>query len=290
MKKSIFIIFILISVNYSTGYAQFFDSSTIWSEANAKYYFNVENDTILNSTNYHVIKKYTNDTTFHYSNGSFYAIVREENRKIFWLNSDGEEKLLYDFTLNQGDSVYITSMSIYDYGYDSTLLICEAIDTIIDLDEHERQRFKMRTSDPSPYYNTDIEYWVYGIGSTLGFFNSGHLKIATMDQQDPLLYCCHKNINIVYHDENQSSCHQSTLNIEVAKKNLVEIYPNPVLDYLIIKTENEIETIHIHDIKGKVVVKNKGKYLDLSTLNKGTYTIFISFKNGENANRKIVKL
>jgi|GEM_PF-5600000 len=63
---------------------------------------------------------------------------------------------------------------------------------------------------------------------------------------------------------------------EQSKKQLLEIYPNPVTDYLYINTSLGIESISIYSIEGKLIkvenTKNTNK-IDLSYLQKGTYMV-----------------
>lgn len=293
--KKLFLFLYMTIISYSLVDAQFFDNNTIWSEAKSKYYFLDINDTVINTNSYFKIFKYDDDTSFHYSDGYDYTFVREDNNRVYWYDPIHDiDLLLYDFSLTQGDSIYVTPKSIYTSITDSVLLVCEYKDTITDLLGNERLRLKMKTIDPSLYYSFDFEYWIYGIGSSLGLFNSGRLSEAVMDQQDPLLYCCHKNMDIVYHDSNQSDCHQSTLNTNNLQINTIEIYPNPAFNKIDVKSNNLIDLIYIVDYQGRIVINKDVKDLhgiiDLKFLENGIYTLIVSFKDGSDLLNKIVKL
>ena len=277
------------------GNSQFLSNNTIWSEANIKYYYQNNDDTLINSQSYSIIRKYSDDTMFHYSNGMKYSLLREQNKRIYWYDeNENNDLLLYDFNLNQGDSIYVTPMSIYTSTNDSVLMVCELRDSIIDMQGEHRLRLKMKTINASPYYDSDIEEWIYGIGSSLGLFNVGRLEFAIMDQQDPLLYCCHKGFNIIFHNENVSNCHQETLNINDLRQSVIEIYPNPVQDILTLKSDKLITYISIYNIQGKIImrrdIQNMESVLNLENLLRGVYFLMIGTEDSDYQLTKILKI
>jgi hypothetical protein len=77
---------------------------------------------------------------------------------------------------------------------------------------------------------------------------------------------------------------------DVNKKNLT-LYPNPTSDYFTINNANDVISVKIYDISGKVVkskleaVDNK---FDISSLEKGAYTVSIESKTGT-VSKKIIK-
>jgi len=77
---------------------------------------------------------------------------------------------------------------------------------------------------------------------------------------------------------------------DVNKKDLT-LYPNPTADYFTINNTNDIVSVKIYDISGKVVksqleaVNNK---FDISSLEKGVYTVSIETKSGF-VSKKIIK-
>ena len=79
----------------------------------------------------------------------------------------------------------------------------------------------------------------------------------------------------------------------INKKTNLIAYPNPVIDYLYIKTEQGKYQIKINDISGKTVLSiqiHGSERLDLSELATGTF--FIELKNlqtGTSAIKKVVK-
>ena len=56
----------------------------------------------------------------------------------------------------------------------------------------------------------------------------------------------------------------------------VNLYPNPVSDYVSIVCNQKIETVSLYSIDGKLVLKTSSNHIDLSSLATGTYFAEIS--------------
>ncbi|MBK7690604.1 MAG: T9SS type A sorting domain-containing protein [Bacteroidetes bacterium] len=68
---------------------------------------------------------------------------------------------------------------------------------------------------------------------------------------------------------------------EPSKEPIVEIWPNPVRDHLLINTVDENHTVSIYNLFGMLIKKEKGKKnIDVSELCKGTYIFIIKSDNG----------
>ncbi|MGC4130394.1 MAG: T9SS type A sorting domain-containing protein [Bergeyella sp.] len=77
-------------------------------------------------------------------------------------------------------------------------------------------------------------------------------------------------------------------NITLSKN--ISIYPNPVSDFINIKSSEKIKSAEIFDMSGKTVAKfNNTQNLDVSTLEKGVYVIKISTEKGVNQQKFIKK-
>ena len=71
----------------------------------------------------------------------------------------------------------------------------------------------------------------------------------------------------------------------------INIYPNPVLDYLTIESNKEITAISIYDINGRLVKENKGlKQFETSYLKKGVYFLEIKCFPSKIYFKKIIKI
>jgi len=87
----------------------------------------------------------------------------------------------------------------------------------------------------------------------------------------------------------QANCNTTSINSQdLANFN---IFPNPVSDVLNIKSDKEIIKVEISDILGKIIIseKNPTNRINVQKLEKGLYTIKITFKDENSITQKIVK-
>ena len=78
---------------------------------------------------------------------------------------------------------------------------------------------------------------------------------------------------------------------EVSKENKITIYPNPFSDVLFISNIENVKTIKVSDLTGRVVrvIEKPSKEINLSSLNSGLYLITMSFKDGSQNTVKAIK-
>jgi hypothetical protein len=82
--------------------------------------------------------------------------------------------------------------------------------------------------------------------------------------------------------------------IEDHYKNSLHIIPNPARNYITVSdAEHQLSELRIYDIKGRQVLDktklSSPQQINISTLPKGIYFFRISYQNGENIFRKVVK-
>ncbi|RZJ37442.1 MAG: T9SS type A sorting domain-containing protein [Chryseobacterium sp.] len=63
-------------------------------------------------------------------------------------------------------------------------------------------------------------------------------------------------------------------------KSEISIFPNPGSDFINIKSEEQIKSIKIYDIKGSLIKSDNASKIDISALPKGNYIISIETKSG----------
>ncbi|MCI5054945.1 MAG: T9SS type A sorting domain-containing protein [Flavobacteriales bacterium] len=84
---------------------------------------------------------------------------------------------------------------------------------------------------------------------------------------------------------------ENTLDINESSKFRIEVYPNPVQDYLSISRADQIDKISILDVNGRLLSQNtklNGNKIDLRSLPNGFYTLQFS-TNGQVINKKLIK-
>jgi hypothetical protein len=71
----------------------------------------------------------------------------------------------------------------------------------------------------------------------------------------------------------------------------IKVSPNPVNNFLNVKTSNEIIGMRVINMLGQIVIIQKGtsKTLDTSTLNTGLYILKVNHKNGNESSIQIIK-
>jgi hypothetical protein len=94
------------------------------------------------------------------------------------------------------------------------------------------------------------------------------------------------DININYSNNTVLGTKEEVLN---AKDN-IEVYPNPVTDYLTIKSDSKINKVEIYDVSGRNMKSNlNGDKIDVTNLNSGNYIINIETKEGKTSKKFIKK-
>jgi len=81
------------------------------------------------------------------------------------------------------------------------------------------------------------------------------------------------------------------LGIDNAANKTFSVYPNPTFNWVLIKTENLIQTVRIFDSLGKIIkIVNNINEIDLSEMSSGLYFMHIEDTNGHKEIQKILKL
>jgi len=198
-------------------------------------------DTIINGI---VYKKLFLFHTSQFYNDSAICIggIREVNKKIFYYgdsvhilkpiitnNCNGNEILLYDFSLNIGDTINEECFNGF-----FTLVVTD-IDTML-IGNKLRKVF---------HFNTPLFNWVEGIGN-LNISNNGLGGLLYYIGQFPVkaqwlynfLICFKQNDTIVYFNSNYSECMPLNVPAKLAVSDNIIISPNPATNYLTLNIEN----------------------------------------------------
>jgi hypothetical protein len=227
-------------------------------------------DTTFNGFSYKKIYQST-DYNFNLSNSLYRGAIREINKKIYrTYNGQNPESLLYDFTINVGDTAKITN----GYGQQCSVKV-DSIDYIMIYGQsHKRWKF----NEGSFHYN---EYWIEGIGSTFGLLLP--LKNGSDNCYD--LLCLSKDSTIIYHRNiiNNTDCYSpisfdcdgvvntTSISEDNLKNSKSTFFPNPFSSSAILKVNTGLEnaTITIYDILGQEVLKESHLNGEEIKINKG---------------------
>lgn len=191
------------------------------------------------------------------------------------------EMLLYDFSLNVGDS-------IDDIDNSNTRMYVTSVDTI-ELGGYKRRRFSFSKMQ-------DRLQWIEGIGSTTGLlFQNKFAKLGYAGNRNTLL-CFRQNGLTVYFSPFATDCFPFTglSENEAAQANL---FPNPTTNQFTISvTTSTIKTVKIYSLTGQLVLENNLSNthqnqinIDASLLKTGLYQCVIELANGQSSTQRLVK-
>jgi hypothetical protein len=246
--------------------------------------FMTSGDTVVNELVYNKLY-YSIDSlsTFIYR-----GALREEGDRVFYLNADGEEGLLYDFGMEAGDTCYV--VAYFDDNFDSLMVVVDSVD-YTEVEGIERKRMWIHNEDDAINFN---EYWIEGIGSINGpLYTFIHCYLVCPWWQ---LSCCYESGDQIFqHDF--LDCYVNTVGIGEVKDSEAQIIPNPIKagQNLFIELQNNelISGIEFKDLTGKSVARENGTFNSemnvlVPQLPKGVYMLLIHTNSSKVVTRKIL--
>jgi hypothetical protein len=293
MKKIIlpffcFSLLIYVSLNtYSQSYIPLLQSGNQWNVlrdgANPIHYteiFKVDIDTTINGK---LCKKIvstsdsSNTATYHFS---CYMYEDTAIKKIYNFDSQFNQKFYFDFNVQVGDSLFISTP---EYGFEScdTFIVAEI--SYIAVGGIDRKRITLSYfSDTTEYTNADI--WIEGIGSYHGL-TYGAVSPRYIGSQYNLL-CFSNNNQLVYENSIFNYCYSSNVGIKENENSSVLVYPNPTTSQLNISfNSNYSGAVSITNLFGQKVLEEiisdkTSHQIDVSGLANGLYVISLKSKSG----------
>jgi hypothetical protein len=269
MKKHLLILTISIFSLFANG-QNFVNPANQWNVSGSENFggthteiFKIFGDSVIGNKSYNKIFV-SYDSTM--SNWMYNGLLREDSNKVYYIPQYGNTAgLLYDFSLNAGDTTHIISAWMPE----PQEFICQSVDSIIyNSTIYKRWNFSF------PY-----EQWLEGIGSNVGPLYSG-ASAYVFDLWFSLL-CFHRNDTLLYMQPNIAQCYYSTVGLtyDIPKEN-ISLYPNPLTTASILRS-----TILLTDVELKIYNASGGlvrRVADLSgqeflierdNLNSGMYFI-----------------
>ena len=290
MKKAIILIFgsVLSLMTYSQNYYPVVGEDKTWNVLSVVVNYPFPWDTTFSTISY----KLTGDTVINsvtykkmYSsceeipiNWNLCCFMREDTNRRVWLKDSVEEDefLMYDFMINEGDSIQV------GYG-ESVYLYVDSINSVT-VNGTLRPKYWMSCKVMPDYRET----WIEGVGSNKGIVWSGS---ALLVGGWTWLLCMSEDGELIYMNPYFNSCYLISTDIIEENSALIQVYPNPAKNKL--KIENvkniKIESISIIDFTGKKIKQFEPKktHLDISGITSGIYFLKISYEKGE-INKKII--
>lgn len=212
----------------------------------------------------------------------FVALLREEveTGKVYRYDGEGGEELIYDYSLEEGESTTIVAMGMeYEVTIDSV--------EIITVDGEPRK--KLIFDDAGRY-----AFWIEGVGSIYGILDPA---LAYSADYDPILFCFYSNNVLTWTSYPNSFQCLDVLSVENKSTHYsIEAWPNPFVDNINISLLGNFSnaSIRVTSLTGKLVRQenlNTGiKQLTLEDLESGVYMLTITDARGATSTKRIVKL
>lgn len=241
--------------------------------------YGFQGDTLINSELW--FKLYSTSDSLFQSNLLYHGLLREENNKVYYLDTLNQLDTLYDFSLNVGDSF------LFDlYGMYPEWLQVVNIDSVqISGDYYRRLKFAEPTMNAFDELN---EVWIEGIGSIHGpLFPNFPVKFSQEMPDSMLVSCTYSNNQQVWQHQSYPSCYVNiVLSVDQLELSYFKIYPNPFMDRIHIEN-NGLQQYGLSVLNSlgqtikQIQVNNDNQTIDLTELKAGIY--FLRIESRENA-------
>ena len=190
-------------------------------------------DTVINATSYSKI---------HFCGGAYKGATRDVSGKVYFVPKDSlNEFLLYDFTVQQGDSI----KNVYNqFTQNSAFLIdlqAGYIDSVL-INGNYRKRIHF-----------DVGAWIEGIGNTTGLFAENWVNVSNWIHD---LNCMSKNDSTLYPAFSLGPCSLTLGLYEAINYNMTySIFPNPFSAQTTLQTDNIFKgaTLTVYNCYGQAV-------------------------------------
>ena len=253
-------------------------------------------DTIINNKSYNRIQRSFAYTPMlqEWNEWQGMGWIREEDNKVFIFPEEyydepiskdiQEEYLLYDFSLQTGDSVNLYREGRFlltDYRDNGMMSFYVVSTDSIEIGSIKCKRLFLSRDKNR---NTPSEIWIEGIGSNTGFLES------TCSYYEHLrnLLCVKQNEEVMYYN-GDNTCY-IYVSIDDIDNTSIKIYPTLVKDNIYVVSDNnkpmDISFVNISGHRTKTIRTNGSKEIDISSLPSGIYNVIINKTHSQ----KIIKL
>lgn len=285
-----------INTTYRWSTVEYFCADLVCIEQHVEYY--IIGDTIIHAEEFNKVQKegyqlfYYNTSpsdTVYATIYEYAGAIRSEESVWYWVDPIADdERLLFDFNIQDGDSLQLAPNSAIKY--ELTL-----VDSFLINDQYHKA-----------YQIGDYAIFqlIEGIGYNTGLTTNLNSIIQYFPERIEYLRCFSKDNAEIGPTEElyetylnfdfPSSCEIDIINKanEIPLEH-ISIYPNPVTDLLTVDSPNIISTAIIYDLYGNEIksFNNLPNYsqIDLSCLTSNIYLLLLK-SQGQNHLKKIIKL
>jgi hypothetical protein len=258
----------------------------VWMGVFYHFTFESTKDTVVQTKNckkidiYESVNNKANQRKYSFYNG-FY-LMYSDSSKVYYMHND-TFRLLYDFSLEKGDTFY--SFQTYDRDTNKSIrkYIIDSVNTIqISGKQLKRQYLHNIDLDPDLHLSYRYIFRDGEIIERIGFngFMFGSNRNWMSDDFGPGLKCYH-DIDLFYKRYSEANCDGLDGINEADKSEVLKLYPNPVNDELVVNyTGNKLYNIEIINSLGiKMMGQNNlssaSNSLNVKSLKPGVYFLII---------------
>lgn len=262
------VLFLTSFTSYSQNYISFPDSNARWVNATNHqgsffttydiFYVN-GNDTLINSKIYTKINSYNAVNSI----GNYYGGLRDSAGRVHFIPKDSTlEMLLYDFTVNQGDSIW----NVYGINNPSAPpFIVIFVDSVL-IDGIQRKRINFSGGS-----------WIEGIGNPSSLFHPPYISLSA----NHWLHCMsYDSISITnFNFPIQTSAGNCDLTVGVEEAEITEanlsVFPNPSSNILNVRISGKIKEILVFNNHGGLLKVENSSSFSIENLKEGVYFLKI---------------
>ncbi len=230
------------------------------------------------------------------------VIISEEANRVYFFE-DGQFKLLYDFNLNEGDTMTFhvpQNVAYYDVTCGGGYGVPDSAQVRIDstaLIEVDGQLLKTLYSSSIIDHGNDISGWVLEqfterIGSHAGLF--GYTTFVCLGGFNGYLRCY--SDHLISHTTVAEACDFVMGQEELAGNDAATVYPNPTRGAVRVESGREsITAYRVTSMSGQVLLQRTGSFsssfdIDLSQLPPGIYMVEAFSSSDVVVREKVIKL
>jgi hypothetical protein len=258
--------------------------------AHGTYAYGINGTTSINDTVYYRVEQFSycgdNIPT------TLVMLIREDSGKWYYrLNEVEPDELLFDFTLEVGESV--TLETCFNLLPQPLTLTVVDIEDITMYDGSIRRMWTLIYDETSDFAG-NTEYWIEGIGNMyIGLIHS--LSFTCLDLTE-WLHCYFENDDRkfpAYEFPAGIDCCNTVGISEQSTTMSISLYPNPTTDELTIQSPRSISFVEISDFVGRIIYSSKANS-SLVTVNtelfsSGSYLLTVIDEQGTIQTSKFVK-
>lgn len=241
--------------------------------------FWLSGDSIINDTTYQRVASrgiyfqgYINApqyacTTSYFFDG-VHRFVREFDRKVYARYGSTPERLIYDFTVEVGDTIPIPS-NMDGFQYQGVVTTIDSIE----VNGTYRKRFII---PEIPGYGTGVACVIEGIGGCRGLFQElyGQMGLSHFT----LLDCVMEQGSSIYGED---ECNLYTTVAGGLSTRSIIVAPNPSPGHFYISGMAQRSVLEIFDAQGRLIMRPNGDLIDLSGKPSGLYLLRIRTPQGQ---------